>query len=45
MKRISQDPTRKLVVIDPKRTESAAMADIHLQVRPGTDAFLLAAIL
>ena len=42
---IAKDPARTLIVIDPKRTETAAMADIHLQVRPGTDAFLLAAIL
>ena len=42
---IAKDPARTLVVIDPRRTETAAMADIHLQVRPGTDAFLLAAIL
>ncbi len=45
LKKLAADPARKLVVVDPKRTESAAMADLHLQVRPGTDAFLLAAIL
>ena len=45
LKRIAADPARRLVVIDPKRTESAAMADLHLRVHPGTDAFLLAAIL
>ena len=45
MKKLAADPARKLVVVDPKRTESAAMADLHLQVRPGADAFLLAAIL
>ncbi|HYN21544.1 MAG TPA: molybdopterin-dependent oxidoreductase [Thermoanaerobaculia bacterium] len=42
---IAKDPARTLIVVDPRRTETAAMADIHLQVRPGTDAFLLAAIL
>lgn len=30
----------KLVVIDPRRTEIAAMADVWLQVRPGTDGAL-----
>jgi anaerobic selenocysteine-containing dehydrogenase len=45
LKKLAADPARKLVVIDPKRSESAAMADLHLQVRPGTDAFLLAAVL
>jgi anaerobic selenocysteine-containing dehydrogenase len=45
LRAIARDPARKLVVIDPRRTESAEMADLHLRVRPGTDAFLLAAIL
>jgi len=42
---ISADPNRALIVIDPRRTETAEMADHHLRVRPGTDAFCLAAIL
>ncbi len=42
---IAKDPNRTLVVIDPKRTETAALANIHLQVRPGMDAFLMGAIL
>ena len=42
---IAADPARTLIVIDPRRTETAEMADIHLQVRPGGDAWLLAAIL
>lgn len=45
LKKVSQDPARRLVVIDPRRSESATMADLHVQLRPGTDAFLLAAIL
>jgi anaerobic selenocysteine-containing dehydrogenase len=35
----------KLVVVDPRRTETAAEADQHLTIRPGTDALLLLAIL
>ena len=35
----------KLVVVDPRRTELAAQADIHLQVRPGEDPTLLAGLL
>jgi anaerobic selenocysteine-containing dehydrogenase len=35
----------RLVVVDPRRTETAAMADLHLPIRPGGDAFLLAAII
>jgi anaerobic selenocysteine-containing dehydrogenase len=31
----------RLVVVDPRRTETAAMADQHVPVRPGTDALLL----
>jgi len=31
----------KLVVIDPRRTESAALADEHHFIRPGADVFLL----
>lgn len=34
-----------LVVVDPRRTETAAMADQHLAIRPGTDALLLLAML
>jgi anaerobic selenocysteine-containing dehydrogenase len=45
LNRIRKDPNRKLIVIDPRRTETAEMADLHLAVRPGADAFLLGAIL
>ncbi|MGO9453418.1 MAG: molybdopterin-dependent oxidoreductase [Candidatus Binataceae bacterium] len=45
LREIASDPNRALVVIDPRRTETAEMADYHLQVRPGTDAFCLAALL
>lgn len=45
LKEIAKDPARTLIVIDPRRTETAEIADIHLQVRPGTDAWLLAAML
>jgi anaerobic selenocysteine-containing dehydrogenase len=34
----------RLVVVDPRRTETAALADTHLFIRPGTDALLLAAL-
>ena len=35
----------KLVVIDPYRTPSAEAADIHLALRPGTDAALACAVM
>jgi anaerobic selenocysteine-containing dehydrogenase len=34
----------KLVVIDPRRTETAAVADAHHFIRPNSDVFLLAAM-
>jgi anaerobic selenocysteine-containing dehydrogenase len=34
----------KLVVVDPRRTETAERADEHLFIRPGTDVFWLAAL-
>ncbi|MBC7270748.1 MAG: molybdopterin-dependent oxidoreductase [Streptomyces sp.] len=33
-----------LTVVDPRRTRTAALADRHIAVRPGTDALLLAAM-
>lgn len=45
VKAIHKHPARKLLVIDPRRTEVAKDADLHLALRPGTDAYLLGAIL
>ena len=44
LKAIAADPKRALIVIDPRRTETAELADYHLQLRPGSDAFLLSAL-
>ncbi|MFI6313914.1 molybdopterin-dependent oxidoreductase [Nocardia fusca] len=35
----------QLIVVDPRRTETAALADLHLAPRPGTDAVLFAGLL
>jgi len=45
LRALQKTPGRTMVVIDPRRTETARMAHHHLQLRPGTDAFLLAAML
>jgi len=45
LREIAADPRRALIVIDPRRSETAELADVHLQVKPGTDAFCLAALL
>src|SRR6185369_10845496 len=35
----------KVIVVDPRRNETARVADRHLFIRPGTDVFLLLALL
>lgn len=40
-----QERGGKFVVIDPRRTETADIADQHLFIRPGSDAYLLLAML
>ena len=42
IRKMAKDPDRTLIVIDPKRTETADLADIHLPVKVGRDAWLLA---
>ena len=41
---IAKDPDRSMIVIDPVLTDTASMADFHLRVKPGTDAWCLAAM-
>ncbi|MGV9802709.1 molybdopterin-dependent oxidoreductase [Mycobacterium sp. NPDC003449] len=41
---IAKDPDRAMIVIDPVITDTAKLADFHLRVRPGTDAWCLAAM-
>ncbi len=45
LKEAAADDSRSMIVIDPRRTETADLADYWLQVRPGTDAFLLVALI
>src|SRR4051794_40234085 len=44
LKEIAKDPERAMIVIDPVLTDTAKLADFHLRVRPGTDAWCLAAL-
>ena len=44
LREISKDPERSMIVIDPVVTDTAKLADFHLRVRPGTDAWCLAAM-
>lgn len=44
LREMKNDPDRKLIVVDPRRTETADYADIHLPVKAGRDAWCMAAI-
>lgn len=44
LKEIVKDPNRSMVVVDVRRTETADLAEFFLQVKPGSDAFLLSAM-
>lgn len=39
------NPNMKIVVIDPRKTASCDIADLHLPIRSGTDAYLFNALL
>lgn len=41
----ANNPDAKVVLIDPRRTATADIADLHLQIKPGTDALLFNALL
>ena len=42
---IAKDPDRTMIVIDPVLTRTARMADYHLRLKPGTDAWCLSAMI
>lgn len=42
--RLQASPAAKLIVVDPRRTDTCANADLHLQIIPGTDITLHNAI-
>ncbi|UCS95271.1 molybdopterin-dependent oxidoreductase [Echinicola marina] len=39
-----ENPDTKIIVVDPRVTQSCSLADLHLQIRPGTDESLYLAI-
>lgn len=41
---IHKDPDRHMIVVDPVCTETADKADIHLQLKPGSDVWLMSAL-
>lgn len=41
----ARNPALRLIVADPRRTETAAVADLHLPLRPGTDVRLAQGLL
>jgi anaerobic selenocysteine-containing dehydrogenase len=45
LKKFSKDPDKILVVVDPRLSETAQIADIHLPIHPGTDALLYRAMI
>ena len=45
LKEFSKNPEKLLVVVDPRPSETAAIADMHLAVRPGSDALMVKAMI
>ncbi|MEM8937869.1 MAG: molybdopterin-dependent oxidoreductase [Bacteroidota bacterium] len=39
-----ENPNVKIIVVDPRKTQTCTLADIHLQILPGTDVILFNAI-
>lgn len=45
LKEFSKNPEKMLAVIDPRKSETAAIANIHIPLKPGTDALLARAMI
>ncbi|QFU74291.1 nitrate reductase [Halioglobus maricola] len=39
------NPDKRIVVIDPRRTATCDIADLHLQIKPGSDAYVFSGLL
>jgi anaerobic selenocysteine-containing dehydrogenase len=44
LKEMAKDPARSMIVIDPVRSDTAELAEFHLQLRPGTDLYVVTAL-
>lgn len=45
LREFAKNPDKLLVIIDPRKSETAEIADIHLAIKPGTDALLTRAMI
>lgn len=45
IREIAEDPNRMLISVDPNLSETARMSDMHIVIRPGTDALFLRALI
>ncbi len=41
----ASNPSLKIVVIDPRKTATCDIADLHLAIKPGTDSFIFSGLL
>jgi anaerobic selenocysteine-containing dehydrogenase len=45
IRHFSEDPTRMVIAVDPRLSETARMSDMHIALRPGADALLMRAMI
>lgn len=45
LKEFSQNPDKTVAIIDPRKSETAKIANIHIPLKPGTDALLARAMI
>ena len=45
IREFSRDPEKMVIVVDPRLSETARMADMHIMLRPGSDTLFLRALI
>ena len=45
IRNLSEDPDRMVICVDPRMSETARMADMHIMPKPGSDALLIRGII